>query len=115
MLRFLPDELACADGEIAGQLLELDVEDVVWLVLLTVLEALQSGILYGFAGQVDALVDRVRDTVAGFDGDDVSVVATGFLAPLMFDECETLTAHHPYLTLDGLRLVYERSKQQRRR
>ncbi|WAC56929.1 type III pantothenate kinase [Gordonia sp. SL306] len=78
-------------------------------------EALQSGILYGFAGQVDGLVDRVRDTVDGFDSDDVTVVATGYLAPLMFEECETLTVHHPYLTLDGLRLVHERSKQQRGR
>lgn len=76
-------------------------------------EALQSGILYGFAGQVDGLVDRVRDTIDGFDADDVTVVATGYLAPLMFDECETLTAHHSHLTLEGLRLVYERSKTQR--
>ncbi|MGV9713041.1 type III pantothenate kinase [Gordonia sp. NPDC003424] len=78
-------------------------------------EALQSGILYGFAGQVDGLVDRVRDTIDGFDSDDVTVVATGYLAPLMFDECETLTVHHTHLTLEGLRLVYERSKQQRTR
>ncbi|MGW0039568.1 type III pantothenate kinase [Gordonia sp. NPDC003376] len=77
-------------------------------------EALQSGILFGFAGQVDGLVERVRDTVPGFDGDDVAVVATGFLAPLMFDECRSLTAHHTYLTLEGLRLVHERSKQQGR-
>lgn len=77
-------------------------------------EALQSGIIYGFAGQVDALVDRVRDEVAGFDGDDVHVVATGFLAPLMYDECETLTDHVPGLTLDGLRRVHERTKERRR-
>lgn len=73
-------------------------------------EALQSGILYGFAGQVDGLVHRIKAGVDGFDGDDVTVVATGYLAPLMFDECQTLTSHHPYLSLDGLRLVHERSK-----
>lgn len=78
-------------------------------------EALQSGILYGFAGQVDGLVDRVCDTVPGFDGDDVTVVATGYLAPLMFDECRSLTDHHPHLTLDGLRLVHERTKANPRR
>lgn len=44
-------------------------------------EALQSGILFGFAGQIDGLVNRIRTTVAGFDGDDVTVVATGYLAP----------------------------------
>ncbi|MEP9394734.1 type III pantothenate kinase [Gordonia sp. VNQ95] len=77
-------------------------------------EALQSGILFGFAGQIDGLVERVRSTVPGFDGDDVAVVATGFLAPLMFDECRTLTVQHPHLTLEGLRLVHERAKQQSR-
>ena len=73
-------------------------------------EALQSGIIFGFAGQIDGLVDRIRSSVPGFDGDDVTVVATGYLAPLVFDECRTLTAHHTHLTLDGLRLVYERIK-----
>ncbi len=79
-------------------------------------EALQSGILYGFAGQVDGLVSRVRREVPGFGLPDptapaapeVTVVATGYLAPLVFDECQTLTVHHPYLTLEGLRLVFER-------
>lgn len=78
------------------------------------IEALQSGILYGFAGQVDGLVERIRATVDGFDGRDVTVVATGFLAPLIFPESRSLTTHHTHLTLEGLRLVHERSKQQTR-
>lgn len=73
-------------------------------------EALQAGILFGFAGQVDGLVERIRREIPGFAGDDVAVVATGYLAPLMFDECRSLTDHHPYLALDGLRRVHERSK-----
>lgn len=72
-------------------------------------EALQAGILFGFAGQVDGLVERVL-TVPGFDGPRTTVVATGFLAPLIYDECRTLTAHHPYLALDGLRRVHERAR-----
>jgi len=43
----------------------------------------------------------------------VAVVATGYLAPLVFDECETLRHHEPTLTLDGLRLVYERQRESR--
>ena len=54
---------------------------------------------------VDALV-----AVPGFGADNVTVVATGSLAPLVYDECASLTDHHPYLTLDGLRRVHERSK-----
>lgn len=76
-------------------------------------EALQSGILYGFAGQVDGLVSRVRREVPGFGGDDIAVIATGYLAPLVFDECVTLQHHEPTLTLDGLRLVYERQRDAR--
>ncbi len=79
-------------------------------------EALQSGILYGFAGQVDGLVSRVRREIPGFsESDDVTVVATGFLAPLVFDECRTLDVAHPHLTLEGLRLVFERQQDLRRK
>ncbi|HQV21307.1 MAG TPA: type III pantothenate kinase, partial [Gordonia sp. (in: high G+C Gram-positive bacteria)] len=73
-------------------------------------EALQSGIIYGFAGQIDGLVERICDTVPGFDSDDLTVVATGSLAPLIYEECAAFTDHHPYLTLDGLRRVHERSR-----
>lgn len=76
-------------------------------------EALQSGILYGFAGQVDGLVGRIRAELPGFDGDDVAVVATGFAAPLVYDECAVLTDHRPDLTLDGLRRIHERSRTRR--
>ena len=76
-------------------------------------EALQSGILFGFAGQVDGLVERVRRTVPGFDAASVTVVATGYLAPLMRGECRSLTTHHPYLALDGLRRVHERARSRR--
>ena len=50
-------------------------------------EALQSGILYGFAGQVDGMVDRMADELAD-DPNDVTVVATGGLAPLVVEEAE---------------------------
>jgi type III pantothenate kinase len=72
-------------------------------------EALQSGILYGFAGQVDGLVRRLSVALAPDDPEGVEVIATGGLAPLMFEHCETVTRHEPDLTLVGLRLVYERN------
>ncbi|MGI5119173.1 type III pantothenate kinase [Marinactinospora thermotolerans] len=71
-------------------------------------EALRSGIVYGFAGQVDGIVDRMAQELAD-DADSVTVVATGGLAPLVVDECETVDVHEPWLTLIGLRLVYERN------
>lgn len=71
-------------------------------------EALQAGILYGFAGQVDGLVTRMSAELGG-DPEDVTVVATGGLAPLVLEECRTVDLHDPWLTLRGLRLVYDRN------
>ena len=68
-------------------------------------EALQSGALYGFAGQVDGLVDRIIEEL----GDVTAVVATGGLAPIVVPESQTITHHDPELTLTGLRLVFEKN------
>ena len=70
-------------------------------------EALQSGMIYGFAGQVDGLVDRIIDEI----GTDVTaVIATGGLAPIVLAESETITHHEPDLTLLGLQLVFQRNQ-----
>ena len=68
-------------------------------------ECLQSGVLYGFAGQVDGLVRRIVAEI----GPVTAVVATGGLAPIVVAESETITHHDPDLTLVGLRLVYDRN------
>jgi type III pantothenate kinase len=70
-------------------------------------ECLQSGVLYGFAGQVDGLVRRIlRELGPG----PVTVLGTGGLAPLMVEESETITTYVPDLTLLGLRLAYLRNQ-----
>ena len=71
-------------------------------------EAVQSGMLFGFASQVDGLVARMIAEL-GADPADVTVVATGHLAPLVYDECAVFTAHEPWLTLLGLDLVFQRN------
>ena len=68
-------------------------------------EALQSGALYGFAGQVDGLVDRIVAEL----GEVTAVVATGGLAPIVVPESRRITHHEPDLTLLGLRLVFEKN------
>ena len=72
-------------------------------------EALQSGILYGFAGQVDGMVRRLSAALAPDDPASVQVIATGGLASLVIDHSETVTRYEPDLTLIGLRLIYERN------
>jgi type III pantothenate kinase len=71
-------------------------------------EALQSGIIYGFAGQVDGIVERMVAELAD-DPDDVTVVATGSAAPLVVSEARSIDMHEPWLTLIGLRLIYHRN------
>jgi type III pantothenate kinase len=72
-------------------------------------EALQSGMLYGFASQVDGIVTRMIAEL-GADRADVNVIATGGLAPVVVDECSCFTDHQPWLTLLGLELVFARNR-----
>lgn len=71
-------------------------------------EALQSGMLYGYASLVDGLAGRMIAEL-GEPVQNVNVVATGHMAPIVLDECASLTAHSPHLTLIGLEIVFRRN------
>lgn len=72
-------------------------------------EALQSGTIYGFAGQVDGLVERITDELSQSYEKAPIVIATGGLAPLIIGVSETIDEHEPDLTLIGLRLIHEKN------
>jgi len=69
-------------------------------------EAIQSGLIYGTAGEVDGIVERIRTEL---DAPDATVIATGGLAPVVIPHCRTIDHHEPWLTLEGLRLVFEKN------
>lgn len=71
-------------------------------------EALQSGMVFGVAAQVEGLVARMVAEL-GADPAEVSVIATGPLAPVVVGECSCFTEHSPWLTLKGLELVFDRN------
>jgi type III pantothenate kinase len=71
-------------------------------------EALQAGMLFGVAAQVEGIVTRMIETL-DVPRADVSVIATGYLASLVTGECRCFTDHAPWLTLQGLEMIYRRN------
>jgi type III pantothenate kinase len=68
-------------------------------------ESIQSGCVFGYSGQVDALVDRFRAELG-----ECTVIATGGLAEPILAFSRTIQHYEPWLTLQGLRIVFERNK-----
>jgi type III pantothenate kinase len=71
----------------------------------TTVEAIQAGVLYGFAGQVEGIVGRMREDL----GEHAPTIATGGLAPVVMPLTKAIDHHEPWLTLEGLRLIWERN------
>jgi len=69
--------------------------------------AMQSGFLYGFVGQVEEIIRRIRHELGG----RAVTIATGGWAELIITECRCFDHHDPLLTLEGLRLIHERNRQ----
>ncbi len=67
---------------------------------------MQSGVFYGYVGQVDYIVNRMKNEM---NEGNVKVIATGGLSRLIAEESITINAVNPTLTLEGLRLIYERN------
>ncbi|MGE5380861.1 MAG: type III pantothenate kinase [Methylocystaceae bacterium] len=70
------------------------------------ISSMQSGIIYGFVGQVEGIVTRIKDELKR----PVISIATGGLAPLIGSATDEIDIVDEMLTLDGLRLIYERNR-----
>jgi type III pantothenate kinase len=93
----------------AAQLLKVELARPARVIGKSTVEALQSGIIFGFAGQIEGIATRMAAELAPADPKSVTIIATGGLAPLIIDEVEMIDTYEPWLTLIGLRLTYERN------
>ncbi len=91
----------------AARLVDVDFAEPPSVIGKTTVGGLQSGLVYGFAGQVDGIVARIRDELAA---PEAPAIATGGLAELIAPHATTILGVDPFLTLDGLRLVWERNR-----
>ena len=90
----------------AARLPRVDIERPRALIGKSTEASIQSGIVYGFAGQVDGICRRLREEL----GDRITTIATGGLASVIVDFTETIDLVDDLLTLKGLRLIYERNR-----
>jgi type III pantothenate kinase len=87
----------------AARLVKVDFAQPPSVIGKTTVASLQSGLVYGFAGQVDGIVARMRLEL----GEDARVIATGGLADLVAPHADSIELVDPDLTLEGLRLIWD--------
>ncbi len=89
----------------AARLVQVDFTEPPSVIGKTTVGGLQSGLVFGFAGQVDGIVERMRREIGG----EARVIATGGLADLVAPHADSIERVDHDLTLDGLRLVWEQN------
>jgi type III pantothenate kinase len=90
----------------AARLFKVDFAEPETVIAKNTASSLQSGLVYGFAGQVDGIVERIRGELRA----EAKTIATGGLADLIVPHAHTLETIDPFLTLEGVRIVWERNR-----
>jgi type III pantothenate kinase len=90
----------------AARLIKVDITEPDHAIGKDTVEAMQSGAVYGFAGQVDGVVKEIWKEL----GAPTKLVATGGLAPLIARHTTTISEVDPFLTLRGIELVMRRQR-----
>jgi type III pantothenate kinase len=94
----------------AARLFRVDVKKPCRVVGTNTVAAVQSGLYYGYLGLVDGILDRMLRELRSTDLPKPKIIATGGLAKLIANDSEYIETIDEMLTLDGLRLIYERNR-----
>jgi type III pantothenate kinase len=89
----------------AARLFQVDLEPPEQVIGKNTAAAIRSGVIYGFAGQVDTIIRKIREEL----GEEATAIATGGLAGPIVPFCEEIDESDDLLTLTGLRLIWERN------
>ncbi|MEF9934801.1 MAG: type III pantothenate kinase [Clostridium sp.] len=74
------------------------------------IQSMQSGIIYGYVGSIDYIVENMKSEMARLGEEDVYVVSTGGLSKLIMPHTKTINEYNENLTLEGLRIIHEKNK-----
>ena len=94
----------------AARLSRVDVKKPAKVVGTNTVAAVQSGLYYGYIGLVDGILERILNETRGPDSTAPKIIATGGLAHLIIDDSRFIQTVDDMLTIDGLRLIYERNR-----
>ncbi len=90
----------------ASKLPRIEIKNPGQVICRNTVSSMQAGVLFGYVGQVEGMVQRIKKEL----GKDPLVVATGGLAPLIATETDCINHIEPMLTLEGLRLIYDKNR-----
>ena len=91
----------------AAQLPDISIQHPKSLIGRSTEDCMRSGIVYGTASMLDGLIDRIREE---FDGQTLTVVATGGNAPVIVRYCRNPVIYDKYLLMDGLWTIYQKNR-----
>ncbi len=98
--------------EKAAKLPRIELEFPKNIICKNTVSSMQAGILYGYVGQVEYIVNKLKEEMKSFGKDELFVVATGGLSNLIAKETNVIDKVETGLTLEGLRIIYEKNKEQ---
>lgn len=97
--------------ERAAKLPRVELEFPKNIICKSTITSMQSGILYGYIGQVEYIVKKMKKEIMSTGAEEPLVIATGGLANLIYKETNCIDKVHPDLTLEGLKLLYYKNKE----